>query len=105
LLDECDLGYLKQPWPKPTNFHPLVELVSVKWLKPHEEIIPENFENLFNLIIGWNAYKKPILVDRETGTILDGHHRYSIALHLGLSVIPVRVQKISAQALLVSSND
>ncbi|KAL3674572.1 hypothetical protein V7S43_000520 [Phytophthora oleae] len=42
-----------------------VQLVDVKWLKPHEQI-----------------------VDIKTGAILDGHHRYNAALQLCLQQVP-----------------
>ena len=32
---------------------------------------------------------KPLLVDRGSLTILDGHHRYNAAIELGLELIPV----------------
>ncbi|MCH1528241.1 MAG: ParB/RepB/Spo0J family partition protein [Candidatus Poseidoniaceae archaeon] len=37
----------------------------------------------------WGGYTKPLIVDRVTGAILDGHHRYSIALELNLAQLPV----------------
>ena len=36
----------------------------------------------------WGGYTKPLLVDKQTGTILDGHHRYSIAKVLQLKQVP-----------------
>ena len=36
-----------------------------------------------------NMIKQPIIVDRNTGIILDGHHRYNAARILGLKKIPV----------------
>jgi len=41
------------------------------------------------MTLRWSAYTKPLLVDRETGTILDGHHRYHVGLRIGLSRLPV----------------
>ncbi|MBT3451805.1 MAG: hypothetical protein HN444_00430 [Euryarchaeota archaeon] len=37
----------------------------------------------------WGGYTKPLIVDKMTGAILDGHHRYSIAGELKLARIPV----------------
>jgi hypothetical protein len=37
----------------------------------------------------WGGYTKPLIVDKVTGAILDGHHRFSIASKLGLAQIPV----------------
>jgi len=37
----------------------------------------------------WNGYTKPLIVDKRTGAILDGHHRFSIAALLELKRLPV----------------
>ena len=55
-----------------------VELAPIMWLKPHEEVKPRNVDTLHEMTLRWSAYTKPLLVDRETGTILDGHHRYQV---------------------------
>ena len=36
----------------------------------------------------WNAYVLPLVVDMNTGVILDGHHRHQVALRLGLQCLP-----------------
>ena len=66
-----------------------VELAPIKWLKPHEEVKPRNVDTLHEMTLRWSAYTKPLLVDRNTGTILDGHHRYQVGLRIGLSRLPV----------------
>ena len=66
-----------------------VELVPIVWLKPHEEVKPRNVDKLHEMTLRWSAYTKPLLVDRETGTILDGHHRYHVGVRIGLSRLPV----------------
>lgn len=65
-----------------------VILVPVAWLKPHEEIKERNRDKLLEMTKRWGGYTKPLLVDKKTGTILDGHHRYSIACLLGLKRVP-----------------
>jgi len=66
-----------------------VQLVPVEWLKPHEEIKPRNRDKLLDMTRRWGGYTKPLIVDKVTGAILDGHHRYSIAGELKLAQIPV----------------
>ena len=66
-----------------------VQLVPVEWLKPHEEIKPRNRDKLLEMTKRLGGYTKPLIVDRVTGAILDGHHRYSIALELNLAQLPV----------------
>ncbi|MBT4051144.1 MAG: ParB N-terminal domain-containing protein [Euryarchaeota archaeon] len=65
-----------------------VELVPLELLRPHEEIIIKKVDQLEKMTHRWNAYTKPLLLDRNTGTILDGHHRYEVALRLKLKCIP-----------------
>nr|CCA26130.1 conserved hypothetical protein [Albugo laibachii Nc14] len=66
-----------------------VHLVDIKWLKPHEKIVSSDRVNgLKTAILAWNAYTHPLLVDLRTGAILDGHHRYTVAMHLELKQVP-----------------
>ena len=53
-----------------------VELVPLEILRPHEEILPKKVDQLEKMTHRWNAYTKPLLIDKSSGTILDGHHRY-----------------------------
>ena len=65
-----------------------VTLVPLEWLKPHEEIKERNRDKLLEMTNRWGGYTKPLIVDRETGAILDGHHRHSIAGLLALKRVP-----------------
>lgn len=65
-----------------------VELVPLEVLRPHEQIIPRKVDQLERMTHRWNAYTKPLLLDRTTGTILDGHHRYEVAQRIGLQCVP-----------------
>ena len=65
-----------------------VTLVSISWLKPHEEIKIKNRDKLLEMTKKWGGFTKPILVDKNTGSILDGHHRHSVAICLGLNRVP-----------------
>ena len=66
-----------------------VRLVPVEWLKAHEEIKPKNMEKLLEMTLKWDGFTKPLIADKATGTILDGHHRFAVAQRLGLARIPV----------------
>ena len=66
-----------------------VELVPLEWLKTHEEIKAKKYEKLLSISKKWGAQRKPILVDKRTGVILDGHHRHAVAESLGLKRIAV----------------
>jgi len=65
-----------------------VTIVEVSWLKPHEEIKIKARDKLLDMTKRWGGFTKPVLVDSETGSLLDGHHRLSVAKELGLSKIP-----------------
>ena len=65
-----------------------VELVSIEWLKPHEEIRIKNMQQLKTMTLRWGGYTKPLLVDAGSGAILDGHHRYNVGQSLSLKRLP-----------------
>ncbi len=67
----------------------LVELVALDWLKPHEQIRPKKVDELQKMTLRWMGYTKPLLVDCASGAILDGHHRYTVGIRLGLVRLPV----------------
>ena len=75
---------------KPYLDHP-VELIELSKLLPHEMTIRSEIEWLIkdlkmNKILIW-----PILVDKNTNLILDGHHRVFAMKELGYSKIPVHI--------------
>ena len=65
-----------------------VELVPMEILRPHEETIPKKVEELERMTHRWKAYVLPLVIDRNTGVILDGHHRHQVALRLNLKCLP-----------------
>tara|TARA_Y100000588_G_C14141706_1_gene876385 strand:- start:879 stop:1286 length:408 start_codon:yes stop_codon:yes gene_type:complete len=65
-----------------------VVLVPIDWLKAHEEIRPKKVHELAEVTKKWGCYTKPLLVDMNTGTILDGHHRHQVGLLLNLRRLP-----------------
>lgn len=66
-----------------------VQLVDIAWLKPHEQIVSmERVDGLRKATLSWDAYTEPLLVDINSGAILDGHHRYTVGLQLRLKQVP-----------------
>ena len=65
-----------------------VSLVDLDWLKPHEEIKVKNRDKLLEMTKKWGGFTKPLLVDSRTGSILDVHHRHSVAVCLKLKRVP-----------------
>lgn len=65
-----------------------VDLVSLEFLRPHEGTIPKKVDELEKMTHRWRAYVLPLVVDKKTGVILDGHHRHQVALRLDLKCLP-----------------
>ena len=65
-----------------------VVLVETASLRGHEEVIPDNLETRTAKLLSKGFYK-PIIVDRESMVILDGHHKWTAATSLGLVRVPV----------------
>ena len=65
-----------------------VVLVDIGSLKGHEEVIPDNLSKREKKLLSKGFYK-PIIVDRSSMVILDGHHKWTAAGRLGLARVPV----------------
>lgn len=64
-------------------------IVEIGKLKEHEEINKNRLEQLKNEIISDEILKNPIVVDKKTNVILDGHHRFNALKELDYEKIPV----------------
>ena len=81
-----------------------IVLIQISELLPHEEIKQKKLRKLIDLVKKRGGLYEPILVDRETKTLLDGHHRYNTALHLGLKFIPgIEVDYLEDESIQVES--
>ena len=81
-----------------------IVLIEVSKLLPHEEIKQKELRKLIDLVKKRGGLYDPILVDRETKILLDGHHRYNTALHLGLKFIPgIEVDYLEDESIQVES--
>tara|TARA_B100000902_G_scaffold376628_1_gene407920 strand:- start:191 stop:601 length:411 start_codon:yes stop_codon:yes gene_type:complete len=65
-----------------------VVFVDIGLLKGHEEVIPDNLDKREKKLLSKGFYK-PIIVDRSSMVILDGHHKWTAAARLGLVRVPV----------------
>ncbi len=61
-----------------------VDLRPVSSLLPHEDTIPEQLERMVAQVKRDRVQKDPLIVDRETGTVLDGMHRLGAFARLGV---------------------
>jgi ParB-like chromosome segregation protein Spo0J len=64
------------------------ELIAPEVLRPHEDIDAERLDRLVEEIRTAGAFYPPILVDRDSRVILDGHHRWRASARLGFVVVP-----------------
>ena len=81
-----------------------IVLIQISELLPHEEIKQKKLRKLIDLVKKRGGLYEPILVDRDTRTLLDGHHRYNTALHLGLKFIPgIEVDYLEDESIQVES--
>ena len=65
-----------------------VSLVPLEWLKPHEEIKEKARDKLLQMTQKWGGFTKPLIVDKNTGSLVDGHHRFSVANLMRLNLVP-----------------
>jgi len=66
-----------------------IDIVDISELKPHEEIYIEHVHRLLRDILDKGYIERPILVDINSMTILDGHHRVVALKYLNRGRIPV----------------
>ena len=64
-------------------------LINIDILLPHEETIPARLQEMREKLVKQGFFHKPILIDKTTKTILDGHHKYRASIELNLNLIPV----------------
>ena len=72
-------------------------------LKPHEQTRKNYLVKLTRQIENDGLIKKPILVDRKTKIILDGHHRCGAAKLLGWPRVPARLVNYQSPKIIIGS--
>ena len=65
-----------------------VVLVEAGSRRGDEKVIPDHLETRPSMLLRKGFYK-PIIVNRESMVILDGHHKWTAAKSLGLARVPV----------------
>lgn len=80
-----------------------VKYLAVDALRPTEEVDPAAVARLKDRVERLGVWTHPILVERDSLAILDGHHRYHVARALGLKVVPAAVATYDDERLELSS--
>ncbi|MBN2267537.1 MAG: ParB N-terminal domain-containing protein [Candidatus Babeliaceae bacterium] len=66
-----------------------IKTLKLSLLKEHEKINEDHVAKLVDQI-GRDGYiANPVIADKDTLIILDGHHRFNALKRLGLTTIPV----------------
>ncbi|MFH1895144.1 MAG: ParB N-terminal domain-containing protein [archaeon] len=65
-----------------------IKLIEISLLKPHEKIIPSRLLKIINSIRKNKTLFFPVVIDKTSLTILDGHHRVKAFRLLGIKKIP-----------------
>jgi hypothetical protein len=65
-----------------------ISLLPLKDLKEHEDTDPKTLKEIKKGILSSGTLFYPVVVDRKTKVILDGHHRVEVFRQLGIEKIP-----------------
>jgi hypothetical protein len=65
------------------------KIIEIKLLREHEGVDAKHLNKLKERIKSDKVLKKPIIVDKNTNVVLDGHHRLIALKELGCKKIPV----------------
>jgi ParB-like chromosome segregation protein Spo0J len=65
-----------------------LDLIAPSELRPHEDVDAARVESLIDEIRAAGFFYPPVLIDRATRVILDGHHRWHASTRMGLRVMP-----------------
>jgi hypothetical protein len=67
---------------------PQFQWLAPQRLRPTEETLPARLAIVCRDILAEGVWREPILVERDSLAIMDGHHRHQFALREGLSRVP-----------------
>jgi len=81
-----------------------MKLIEIKHLKPLERVLPSHLKNIQMMIERDGIIKKPLIVDREYGFVLDGSHRYAYLLQQGYRFAPVILVDYDDESIFVGNH-
>ena len=80
-----------------------MKLVRVDLLKHIEAFSTRRVENISRKMVQCGVWEKPICIEQNHFLILDGQHRYEVAVDLGFKYVPCECFDYKQDALLVWS--
>lgn len=66
----------------------IIRYVDINRLRPHERTEPGKLRQIVRELSAGRAGMRPIVIDRATCIILDGHHRHLAARRMGIRMVP-----------------
>jgi ParB-like chromosome segregation protein Spo0J len=66
-----------------------IVLVKANYLKPHEEISKLRLRRVKDQLLKTRYLRNPVVADKSTLVVLDGHHRLAALKDMGITRIPV----------------
>jgi len=66
-----------------------IKIIDIGLLKQHEMVVECHLSKLAEEIKKDGCIKDPVIVDKNTLVILDGHHRYNALKRMGMKYCPV----------------
>ena len=80
--------------------HLKFRVIPISTIIPHEEFNQEAVDQLTSRIKDTKSFTHPVLVDKKTGLLIDGHHRYNAMINLGAKSIPAYLINYSSPKLI-----
>jgi nicotinamide mononucleotide adenylyltransferase len=79
------------------------KIVETNWLKPIEKVFNSHLTKLEESIINEKTIRQPLIVDKVTGAVLDGSHRFAFLLKHGFQKAPVLMVDYSDESIFVGN--
>jgi hypothetical protein len=80
-----------------------ITLLPIDVLKQHEQVLKHTMATVEHDLLRDGVIRDPIVVDRKTMIILDGHHRYNVLKQMGAAYVPVYLVDYASSAVQVHS--
>lgn len=81
----------------------MYDIIDINFLKPIEMVFKYHLKNLSDSILSTGILNVPVIVDKVSGAVLDGSHRYVFFLQNGYTDIPVKFVEYSDENIRVGS--